>query len=90
MGLSHSYGPAAEKQDGDPADPRRIRAWHHLLRHRRGLWPVHEREVVGEALQPIRDQVVIATKFGFDIEGTGQQRAWTAGRSISAKWPKPR
>ena len=29
-------------------------------------------EVVGEALQPIRDQVVIATKFGIDIEGHGQ------------------
>lgn len=28
-------------------------------------------EVVGEALEPIRDQVVIATKFGFDIEGDG-------------------
>ena len=26
-------------------------------------------EVVGEALQPIRDRVVIATKFGFDIAG---------------------
>jgi aryl-alcohol dehydrogenase-like predicted oxidoreductase len=29
-------------------------------------------EIVGEALQPIRDQVVIATKFGIDIEGYGQ------------------
>jgi aryl-alcohol dehydrogenase-like predicted oxidoreductase len=28
-------------------------------------------EVVGEALEPIRDQVVIATKFGFDIHGSG-------------------
>ena len=27
--------------------------------------------VVGEALDPIRDQVVIATKFGFDLDGTG-------------------
>lgn len=27
--------------------------------------------VVGEALEPIRDQVVIATKFGFDLDGTG-------------------
>ena len=27
--------------------------------------------MVGEALQPIRDQVVIATKFGFDVEGSG-------------------
>lgn len=31
-------------------------------------------EVVGEALQPIRDQVVIATKFGIDIEGTAGHR----------------
>src|SRR6478735_6120283 len=33
--------------------------------------PYKNEEVVGEALQPIRDQVVIATKFGFDIEGGG-------------------
>src|SRR5690606_19540509 len=28
-------------------------------------------ELVGEALRPVRDQVVIATKFGFDIENSG-------------------
>ncbi len=33
--------------------------------------PYKNEEVVGEALQPIRDQVVIATKFGIDIEGAG-------------------
>jgi aryl-alcohol dehydrogenase-like predicted oxidoreductase len=33
--------------------------------------PYQNEEVVGEALQPIRDRVVIATKFGFDIEGGG-------------------
>ena len=33
--------------------------------------PYKNEEVVGEALQPIRDKVVIATKFGFDIEGGG-------------------
>jgi len=32
--------------------------------------PFANEEVVGEALQPIRDQVVIATKFGIDIAGT--------------------
>src|SRR6478735_6279042 len=32
--------------------------------------PFKNEEVVGEALQPIRDQVVIATKFGIDIAGT--------------------
>ena len=29
-------------------------------------------ELVGEALEPMRDQVVIATKFGFDVEGAGR------------------
>jgi aryl-alcohol dehydrogenase-like predicted oxidoreductase len=33
--------------------------------------PYKNEEVVGEAIQPIRDQVVVATKFGFDIEGGG-------------------
>ena len=31
------------------------------------------RNCVGEALAPFRDQVVIATKFGFDIDGNGTQ-----------------
>ena len=34
--------------------------------------PYKNEEVVGEALQPIRDQVVIATKFGIDIDGSGK------------------
>src|SRR5256714_10770831 len=31
--------------------------------------PFTNEELVGEALEPVRDQVVIATKFGFDVEG---------------------
>ena len=50
--------------------------------------PYKNEEVVGEALQPIRDQVVIATKFGIDIEGAGRV-AWTAGRSIFALPQRP-
>jgi aryl-alcohol dehydrogenase-like predicted oxidoreductase len=34
--------------------------------------PYKNEEVVGEALEPIRSQVVIATKFGIDIEGAGK------------------
>ena len=44
--------------------------------------PYKNEEVVGEALAPIRDSVVIATKFGIDIDGTAGMPAWTAGRSI--------
>ncbi len=37
--------------------------------------PFVNEELVGEALAPFRDQVVIATKFGFDLEPTGE-RTW--------------
>jgi aryl-alcohol dehydrogenase-like predicted oxidoreductase len=43
--------------------------------------PFANEELVGEALQPIRDKVVIATKFGFDIDPeTGERRAGTNSR----------
>jgi len=45
--------------------------------------PFTNEEIVGEALAPIRNQVVIATKFGFKIDPkTGKQSAWTAGRDL--------
>ena len=43
MGLSFGYGPADGQAAGDRADPRRGRARRHLLRHGRGLRPVHQR-----------------------------------------------
>jgi aryl-alcohol dehydrogenase-like predicted oxidoreductase len=37
--------------------------------------PFESERIVGEALEPVRDQVVIASKFGFDIDPqTGQRR----------------
>src|SRR4029078_4903284 len=37
--------------------------------------PFESERIVGEALEPVRDQVVIASKFGFDIDtATGQRR----------------
>jgi aryl-alcohol dehydrogenase-like predicted oxidoreductase len=35
--------------------------------------PFSNEELVGEALEPVRDQVVIATKFGFDLSGAGRE-----------------
>ena len=53
--------------------------------------PFTNEELVGEALAPFRDQVVIATKFGFDIDPNGgRSAAWTAGRSTSRRSPRPR
>lgn len=66
MGLSYGYGPATNRTEAVS-----------LLRaaHDRGVTffdtaeaygPGDNEEVVGEALAPVRDQVVIATKFGFE------------------------
>ncbi len=42
--------------------------------------PFANEELVGEALAPVRDQVVIATKFGFDIAPDGTRRGGTNSR----------
>jgi aryl-alcohol dehydrogenase-like predicted oxidoreductase len=38
------------------------------------LWPVYNEELVGEALSPVRDRVVIATKFGWKPDPNGGLR----------------
>src|SRR4051812_46401612 len=67
MSMSSAYGPAADK--GEMI--RLIRRAHDLgVTHfdtAEAYGPFANEELVGEALQPIRDQVVIATKFGFEI-----------------------
>ncbi|MGV6477364.1 aldo/keto reductase [Azotobacter vinelandii] len=68
MGMTAVYGPAADKQEMIKL----IRDAHDrgitLFDTAEAYGPFANEELVGEALQPIRDQVVIATKFGFDID----------------------
>ena len=71
MGMSYGYGPAADKKEMI-ALIRRGRARRHLLRHRRSVWPVHQRGAGGRGAGPVRGQVVIATKFGFKIGPNGR------------------
>ena len=47
--------------------------------------PFTNEELVGEALEPVRDQVVIATKFGFDLDETAAATASTAARRHQAQ-----
>lgn len=65
MGLSHGYGPATDRGEAIKL----IRAAYDLgvtfFDTAEVYGPFVNEEVVGEALEPIRDQVVIATKFGF-------------------------
>ena len=68
MGMSSAYGPAADKGEMIKL----IRTAHDLgVTHfdtAEAYGPFANEELVGEALQPIRDKVTIATKFGFDID----------------------
>jgi len=78
MGMSSAYGPASDK--GEMV--KLIRAAHDLgVTHfdtAEAYGPFVNEELVGEALQPIRDEVVIATKFGFDIDlETGKRTGGT-------------
>ena len=65
MGLSFGYGPATDRAEAISL----IRAAHErgvtFFDTAEAYGPGHNEEVVGEALGPVRDQVVIATKFGF-------------------------
>jgi aryl-alcohol dehydrogenase-like predicted oxidoreductase len=86
MGMSQSYPPFPERSE-----------MIHLIRAavERGVTffdtaqvygPFTNEELVGEALEPVRDQVVIATKFGFDLEDGGSHgtdsRPETIKRSV--------
>jgi aryl-alcohol dehydrogenase-like predicted oxidoreductase len=66
MGLSYGYGPATETAEG----VRLIRAAHErgvtFFDTAEAYGPFANEELLGEALEPIRDEVVIATKFGFE------------------------
>ena len=66
MGLSYAYGPAAEKADAikliRSAFERGVTFFDTAEAYAQGA----NEELLGEALEPFRDQVVIATKFGFE------------------------
>jgi aryl-alcohol dehydrogenase-like predicted oxidoreductase len=81
MGMSSAYGPAADK--GEMI--KMLLAAHDLgVTHfdtAEAYGPFANEELVGEALEPIRDKITIATKFGFDIDlKTGQRSGGTNSR----------
>jgi aryl-alcohol dehydrogenase-like predicted oxidoreductase len=69
MGLSFGYGPAVEKQQGIDLIRAAVDEGVTLFDTAEIYGPFANEELVGEALSPVRDKVVIATKFGWKIEG---------------------
>jgi aryl-alcohol dehydrogenase-like predicted oxidoreductase len=76
MGMSANYGPPANKQEMIALIRTAVERGITLFDTAEAYGPFTNEELVGEALVPVRSQVVIATKFGFDIDLlTGNRRA---------------
>lgn len=72
MGMSEGYGPnPGSRADMIAVLRGAVDAGVTLFDTAEVYGPYVNEELVGEALQPVRDEVVIATKFGFDIGGQG-------------------
>src|SRR6266446_5478373 len=71
MGMSQSYGPAPDKQDLIALIHAAVERGVTFFDTAQVYGPFTNEELVGEALAPLRDQVVIATKFGFDFGPNG-------------------
>jgi aryl-alcohol dehydrogenase-like predicted oxidoreductase len=72
MGMSYGYGPAADKQEMISLIRTAVERGITFFDTAEVYGPFTNEELVGEALAPVRDQVVIATKFGFKFEGAKQ------------------
>src|SRR5262245_32469219 len=74
MGMSFGYGPAGEKQEMISLIRTAVEGGVTFFDTAEVYGPFTNEELVGEALAPIREQVVIATKFGFKPSANGEGR----------------
>jgi aryl-alcohol dehydrogenase-like predicted oxidoreductase len=73
MGLSFGYGPAVDAREGIALIRSAVDRGVTFFDTAEAYGPFVNEELVGDALAPVRGQVVIATKFGFTFEPTGQR-----------------
>ncbi len=68
MGLSFGYGPAVDTKEGIALIRKAVEKGVTFFDTAEVYGPYNNEELVGEALEPFKGEVVIATKFGFDIQ----------------------
>src|SRR6202041_4055375 len=73
MGMSFGLGPAMDKKDGISLIRAAVERGVTFFDTAEVYGPFTNEELVGEALAPFRDRVVIATKFGFWLDNNGKQ-----------------
>jgi aryl-alcohol dehydrogenase-like predicted oxidoreductase len=88
MGMSQSYLPLPDRQQMIALTRAAVERGVTFFDTAQVYGPFTNEELVGEALEPVRDRVVIATKFGFDLEnghgGGLDSRPETIRRSVEA------
>jgi len=73
MGMSFGFGPAANRREMISLIRAAVERGVTLFDTAEVYGPFTNEALVGEALAPVRDQVIIATKFGFEFDATGHQ-----------------
>jgi aryl-alcohol dehydrogenase-like predicted oxidoreductase len=73
MGMSYGYGPAGDRQEMIALIRAAVERGVTFFDTAEAYGPFVNEELVGEALAPLRDRVVIATKFGFRFDAEGKQ-----------------
>ncbi|MGO6941416.1 aldo/keto reductase [Rhizobium johnstonii] len=73
MGLSYGYGPATDIQEATALIRRAFERGVTFFDTAEAYGPYKNEELLGEALAPFREEVVIATKFGFNFDASGGQ-----------------
>ena len=74
MGMSFGYGPPADKHEMISLIRTAVERGVTFFDTAQVYGPFTNEDLVGESLEPFRGRVVIASKFGFDIDANGQQR----------------
>ncbi|SFP17523.1 Predicted oxidoreductase [Cohaesibacter marisflavi] len=74
MGLSHAYGPAVDRQTGIALIRAAVERGVTFFDTAEIYGPFTNEDLVGEALEPLRDDVIVATKFGFNVGGSSTER----------------
>src|SRR5450432_640580 len=85
MGMSFGYGPAKDKQEMIPVIRAAVERGVTFFDTAEVYGPSTNEELVGEALAPVREQVVIATKFGFKLDPTTGKQAGLDSRPAHIK-----
>jgi aryl-alcohol dehydrogenase-like predicted oxidoreductase len=80
MGMSQSYGPLPSRQDSVDLIRAAVERGVTFFDTAEIYGPHENEELVGEALRPVRDRVVIATKFGFAFDAGGRPTGGLSSR----------